>query len=409
MIQTHKLQASPSKVILPTSLLAYYQQNRFNPVLIAVEDQGTWESHFGKRRNLYERHLGIPLSLLSGRSVLEFGCNSGENALVLAMAGANLTLVEPNRQVLPRLKTLFKKFDLEKHIVTLVQETIESFESKTLYDIVLAEGFLGTLPNRDQMVQKISRFLGPGGLAVISFGDGYGCLLEMTKRMILWRACQLGKIDNVHSQDSLELARWLYEQDFARLNSSRPFEVWWKDTLVNPFVSSATRWSYPELLPLVESIGCEFYSSSPKWVSIDHFTWYKNVLDKKSRHQSILDNWSRIFPFFLTALPPSNEGMEAATSEVVDSVSELIAQVSRYTTTVNSSIDSVVYPSVLDEYLGKSKDSTLLHFNREMKSLYKTAISCDLVDDLISAYHRTKYVRNLWGAPYHYICFSKLG
>ncbi len=407
MIQTHKLQTSPSKVILPTSLLAYYQQNHFNPVPIAVENQSTWESHFGKRGSLYERHLGIPLFLLSGRSVLEFGCNSGENALVLASVGANLTLVEPNRQVLPRLKTLFKKFDLEKHIVRLVQETIESFESKTLYDIVLAEGFLGTLPNRDQMVQKISTFLRPGGLAVISFGDRYGCLLEMTKRMILWRACQLGKIDNVYSQDSLELARWLYEQDFARLNSSRSFEVWWKDTLVNPFVSSATRWSYPELLPLVESIGCEFYSSSPKWASIDHFTWYKNVLDKKSRHQSILDNWSRIFPFFLTALPPSNEEIESATFEVVDSVSELMARISRYTTTLNSSIDSMLYPFVLDEYLGKSKDLRLLRFNQEMKSLYN-AVKCCQLDDLISAYHSTKFVRNLWGAPYHYICFSKL-
>jgi len=407
VIQTHKLQASPNKVILPTSLLAYYQQNRFNPVPIAVEDQGTWKSHFGKRRNLYERHLGIPLSLLSGRSVLEFGCNSGENALVLASVGANLTLVEPNEQVLPRLKALFKNFGLEKRIVALVQETMESFEFKKLYDVVLAEGFLYMLPNRDQMVQEISRSMRSGGLAVISFGDRYGCLLEMTKRMILWRACQLGKIDDVHSQASLELARRLYGEDFAKLNASRPFEVWWKDALVNPFVRSATRWGYPELLALVERAGCEFYSSSPKWTSIDHFTWYKNVPDRKTRHQGILDNWSRIFPFFLTGLPPSSGRIEPATSEVIDSVAELTAQILRYTTTLNSSIDSVVYPSVLDECFDESKDFRLLHFNREMKSLYKTARSCQL-DDLISAYHDTKYVRNLWGAPYHYICFSKL-
>lgn len=176
--------------------------------------------------------------------------------------------------------------------------------------------------------------------------------------------------------------------------------------MVNPFLTSVYLWSYPELLPLVEGMDCEFYSSSPRWVSIDHFTWYKNVPDRKTRHQGILDNWSRIFPFFLTGLPPSNEGMEAATSEVIDSVAELTAQISRYTTTLNSSIDSMLYPSALDEYLGRSKDSRLLHFNREMKSLYKTVISCQL-DDLISAYHHTKYVRNLWGVPYHYICFSK--
>ncbi len=281
-----------------------------------------------------------------------------------------------------------------------------SFESKKLYGLVLAEGFLYTLSNRDEVVRKIGSLLAPGGLAVISFNDRYGSLLEITKRMILWRACQLAKLDDVHSEASLELARRLFQEDFAKLNASRPFEVWWKDVLVSPFWASVYLWSYPELLPLVEDVDCEFYSSSPKWVSIDHFTWYKNVLDRKIRHQGILDNWSRIFPFFLTGLPPSNEGMEAATSEVVDSVAELMAQIAGYTTTLNSSVESMLYPSVLDGYFGKSKDSRLFHFNSEMKNLYE-AVKCCQLDDLISAYHRTKYVRNLWGVPYHYICFSK--
>ena len=57
--------------------LDYYQRNNFNPVPIDVEIPKGWESQLAKRRNLYERHLGIPLSLLKGRDVLEFGCNSG--------------------------------------------------------------------------------------------------------------------------------------------------------------------------------------------------------------------------------------------------------------------------------------------------------------------------------------------
>ncbi len=407
MTRTDEAQLNSNGMPSTTSLLTYYQQNRFNPVPIILEGQPAWELHFARRRNLYERHLGIPLSLLRGRSVLEFGCNSGENALVLAAAGANLTLVEPNGQVLPRLKALFRKFDFERCIVALAQETMESFESKKLYDVVLAEGFLYTLSNRDKMVRKIGTLLAPRGLAVLSFNDRYGCLLELTRRMILWRACQLGEIDDVHSQASLDLARRMYGEDFARLKASRPFEVWWKDSLVNPFCASAYLWSYPELFPLVESIDCDFYSSSPKWVSIDHFMWYKNVLNRKNRHRSALDTWSRVFSFFLTGLPPLNEGIEAATSEVIDSVAELTAQISKYTTTLNSSIDSVLYPFVLDGYFGKSKDSRLFHFNSEMKNLYETVKCCQL-DNLISAYHRTKYVRNLWGTPYHYICFSKL-
>lgn len=140
MVQTSE---AKQKTSLPhISLLDYYRQNCFNPVPIELEDQKEWESHCAKRFNLYQRHLGIPLSLLHGRSIIEFGCNSGENALVLATFGAKLTLVEPNEQVLSRLRKLFQKLGLEKSIVELSQKDIEQFDSGTLYDVVIAEGFL---------------------------------------------------------------------------------------------------------------------------------------------------------------------------------------------------------------------------------------------------------------------------
>lgn len=406
MTQKEKSRADASTPASPKSLLAYYQQNRFNPVPIALEDWAAWESHYTKRLNLYQRHLGIPLSLLHDRSVLEFGCGSGENALVLASNGANLTLVEPNKQVLPRLKMLFKKFGLKKRIVALLQEDIDSFESSTHYDIVLAEGFLHTLPSRDEMVQKIGSLLTPGGLAIISFNDRYGSLLEITRRMLLWRACQLAEINDVHSQSSLELARRLYSQDFSRLNASRPFEVWWKDMLVNPLFVSAYLWSYSELLSLMERSGYEFYSSSPKWSMVEHFDWYKNVVDAKSRHQRLLDDWMKAFPFFLTGIHQSTGELKPPTPKVINSVSNLVTQILEYTTIPICSIDSVLYPSLLDEYFGKSKDSRLLQFNSEMRRLYEATKSCQL-EDLISVYHRTEYIRNLWGTPYHYICFNK--
>ena len=130
----------------------------------------------GKRRcaehfNLYENHLQIPLSLLRDRSVLEFGCSSGENALVLASVGARLTLVEPNTLVIPRLRDLFKQHGFESHIARLSHEEIGDFQTDERFDLVLAEGFLFTLPNRDIIVEKLCGWLSPGGVGVISFND----------------------------------------------------------------------------------------------------------------------------------------------------------------------------------------------------------------------------------------------
>ena len=389
------------------SLLDYYQRNRFNPVPIALDEKAAWESHCAKRINLYQKHLGIPLSLLRGRSVIEFGCGSGENALVLASIGANLTLVEPNEQVLPRLKALFKKFGLEGRIARLLSQGIDRFKSRKKYDVVLAEGFLFTLPDRDEMVPKIGSLLAPGGLAVISFNDRYGGLLEMTKRLLLWRACQMAGIDDAHSAASLELARRLYGQDFGRLNASRPFQAWWKDTLVNPLYNSEYCWSYRELLSLVEKADCEFYSSSPRWTLTDRFTWYKNVPDRKERLQCLLDDWAGAFPYFLTGLPPSGAVDGPPAAEVVDAVSRLVAQISEFTSAAGRPIDIVSYPTALDNYFKRSQDSRLRRFNSEMKMLYQAASSHPL-EDLITAYQGTKQVRNLWGVPYQYLCFSKL-
>src|SRR5262245_60195062 len=92
------------------TLLEYYTANQINPDPITLETSEQWAVHVSKRRTLYERHLGIPVSLLRGQRVLEFGCHSGENALVLAHAGARLTLVEPNTSVHEPLQALFSRY-----------------------------------------------------------------------------------------------------------------------------------------------------------------------------------------------------------------------------------------------------------------------------------------------------------
>lgn len=229
------------------SLVSYYQKNNFNPVLIPVEDKNEWELHFTKRRNLYENHLKLPISLFRGRSVIEFGCNSGENALVLGTKGAKLTLVEPNEQVIPRLKELFAKFKLIDSINSLRHESIESFIGKEKYDFVIAEGYLNILSARNVMLKKICSLLVQGGIAIISFDDKYGSLIELIKRMVLWKACQLEKVHDINSLYSLEIAKQLFLQDFLEINASRDFEAWWKDQLVSPFYRLPYLWSYQEI------------------------------------------------------------------------------------------------------------------------------------------------------------------
>ena len=134
--------------------------------------------------------------------------------------GAQLTLVEPNQQVTPRLEELFKKFRLEHSVKQLVHESIESFNTEEKYDIAIAEGYLNILSTRNNMVTKMCGLMVPGGLGIISFDDTYGSLIELGKRVVIWRACELKGLENIQSQESLNVGKEFFLQDFERLSAS---------------------------------------------------------------------------------------------------------------------------------------------------------------------------------------------
>jgi len=388
------------------SLVSYYQEHHFNPVFIPVEDKERWEIHFARRQNLYENHLNIPLSLLRGKSVIEFGCNSGENALVLGAVGASLTLVEPNDQVLPRLRELFRLFKLESSIRALHQDSIESFPEGDVYDVVIAEGYLNVLNTRERMVEKIGRLLVPGGIGIISFDDRYGSLIELVKRCLLWRACQLRGIENIFSPKSLDIAVQLFGDDFGSIKASRKMESWWKDQLVSPFFRLPYLWTYRELLPLIESAGCVYYSSSPKWTTTDHFQWYKNVMPIGRKHAQILNSWNEHLPFFLTGRQNDAQIPSHSPDDAVRALDHLIEQISTFTSAYPPVAAFPSYPPAFGYYLESTKNGYVQDLNGCLRSTFDILPLGDY-GNLLKQYKGMHSLRTLWGTPYHYLSFLK--
>ncbi len=386
------------------TLLAYYEENAFNPVPIRLSSETDWRDHAAKRRNLYERHLGIPVRLLNGSSVLEFGCNSGENALVLAVHGARLTLVEPHAQTLVQIRHTFEQYDLDSKIEKLVGQGVDEFQSDRLFDLVLAEGFLYTLNNRDEILDKLCKLIAPGGMGVLSFNDRVGGTLEILRRALLHRICQLSGIEDIHSEASLLVTRSTFGPDWNRIPTSRTIEAWWKDNLVNPFYTSPYLWSYHELLPRLGQNDCQVSGTSPSWSLADAYSWYKDVPEAPARHDRILSEWSRNLGYFLTGLRPDHAERESD-PVVVTEAHDFVDRLSDYTVGTERA-ENLFLPSALHGTLSRSADPRIRAFSRDLSAV----ISAFREDDhtaLQDAYRNTELLHDLWGTPYHYLSFRR--
>jgi len=387
------------------SLLEYYKNNEINPVPIEISDRESWSRHCQKRRNLYEKHLMVPASYFKGKSVLEFGCNSGENPLYLASLGADLTLVEPNDQVLPRLKKIFSDAGYEKSIVQLVNTDIEGFKPQNTYDVVLAEGFISGIANRERMLSLICKHIRDKGIGVISFDERYGSLLEVSRRAVFKRVCELMNLPYAQSPETLAVAREIFSEEFYAINVSRPIDAWYKDVLLNPFVSWKYFWTYQEVIPIIESEGCEILSSSPRWGTLDNYTWYKNVQSPRERHDYYLKDWSNYLAFFITGIPTS--ALPENIDKTREALSGLIREIYLYTAAEKGLSEEIHYPKELSDYLRSTGHDKVIAFDHEMKRFFSLLSTAKAAGELISGYHSLKIVRSLWGYSSPYISFVK--
>ena len=371
--------------------LQFYQENNIN----AVEYGPRLTLHWNQRRNLIEHHLGIPLSLLSSKKVLEFGPCGGENALFLAINGAAVTLVEPNPDMHDSIRKLFKGTGLSEIIgdytggglIALHGATIESFESNEKFDLVIAEGFLHALSNRKEIFKKLFSF--SQGLSIITYSCSYGYFFESLKRYIFRRCCESVNENNYKQLDSqniqMNVAKKLFYEDFKKLHSARTFESWAHDIIMNPAGNATILDDFDDLYRYFVDLGLDVYGCSPRWDMRNQHHWYKDVSDR-----SIVDEWRENFSFIITG----KKGVNLNPQDI-----EILRKITPLLLDYSSGVE-------VESPLGIAKFATELSPDfDDIKSVLTEATDRDS-ERIISAYIGGPNCRN-WGMPHHYLALSK--
>ncbi len=387
------------------NVVDYYRRTGFNPVPLDLGEEAVRRAHVGRRVHLYQDHLHIPLGWLAGREVIEFGCNTGENALVLAAYGARLTLVEPQPEACERLLRLFERFGLKDRITVCTTDNAETYVPDRLYDFVIAEGFLSMMPDGLAVLRRVLRCVAPGGIGVVSFNDLHGCLLEFVRMAMLRRILDGEGIEDPASDEALAAARKAFAEDFDALPGGRPLEAWWRDNFLNPYVRASYCWTWPGFLAASTDAGCFCHGTSPPWLPTGPLAWYKQVASPEERRRFVLGQWRSRFAYFLTGSSEAVGGDEVP-GDLIEAVETWGLRLSDYASGGEAPPGVFETPPLVADFLEGKGIPGISLFLEELESLLE-AMQAGNPEEILGRYHRSRILRRVWGVPYQYVALSR--
>jgi 2-polyprenyl-3-methyl-5-hydroxy-6-metoxy-1,4-benzoquinol methylase len=262
--------------------ISFYGEHNISPVRQDIRD---FRSHILRREKLF-RSLGMPPVVFSNKRILEIGPGGGYNALVFFQWGAKVDFVEPNPKAQKELQELLDGYGVGTERWRLFESKIEDVELEAKYDVIIAEGFIPSLYDRDEIIAKISHLINPGGVIVITCMDDISCFFDLLKRLV--GQYFIYKKNILNFNESVAALSRAFEPHLRSLKyASRLLEDWVMDQFFTPYLESKL-FSISEC---IEEFGAEFafLGSSPSMFT--DYSWYKDTdFDYQS---SILEQFNR--------------------------------------------------------------------------------------------------------------------
>lgn len=326
--------------MVDNSMLSFYRDHSVAPVRQEINDL---DAHFDRRRVLYQQ-LGIPANVFTGKSVLEIGPGTGQNALFVAAQMPNqLVLVEPNLAGRKEIDATFDSFPAWREVLSLSDLPIDQFHYAQQFDIVLCEGLIGASghPDPHALMLSVARHVQPGGLMVLTCVDYIAYLSEMLRRLLGYEMASHLK----RASQKTELLLPIFSSHLKSLHGmNRRFDDWIMDNLINP-ASVGRLVSFGDCISI---LGDRFdvLASSPRFI-LD-WTWYKKAaMDKGHFNRAGLEcYWRNLHNFmdYRYVYPPR---LESENRELLARCEEIHNQIGEYERTDDVSVRQKIVANLI--------------------------------------------------------------
>jgi hypothetical protein len=306
-----------------TKLFQYYERQDVLPTFGNFKSPTQLEAYVAQRRELFADKLMLPPRLFRDAEALEFGPDSGENAMVFAGWGARMTLAEPNRRAHAKIQAYFERFGLTDRLRGLALTDVEGFRSERRFDVIDAEGFIYTIQPSETWLRIFHQLLHPEGCAIVSYYERYGGFFELALKAIH----AAGKA--LTGRGPLETAKLLFGAKWNSIPHTRAFESWLMDVLENPFVRYRTFIEAGELCRAADGLGFDLHSAWPAYRDALDIYWHKKVHSRQEVQRRTSQHLRRSRLSFLGGRKLYLVGEEAAVDAICSLIERLVRDIDR--------------------------------------------------------------------------------
>jgi hypothetical protein len=259
------------------TLYEYYGQQNIAPTFADLRDEAAVDAYQSAREILLGDRLALPIPLFRGAEILEYGPDTGENALVFARLGSRLTLVEPARTAHAKIRAYFERFAPPHALRELLAADVLGYQPDRRFDMIVAEGFIYTVQPSTLWLTAFQRALVPGGLALISYIERSASLFELLLRV------PFAALRRRAGNDRVAAAELLYGRKWARIPHTRSFASWVMDVLDNPFMRLRYFIDARELVEQSAACGLSIHSAWPMYRDGLENVWIKHPVTPHQR------------------------------------------------------------------------------------------------------------------------------
>jgi len=264
------------------TLYEYYRDREMLPTFAGFEDETQLLRYEAMRERVLCDRLNLPRQVFAGGRVLDYGPDTGEDALVFARWGAQLTLVEPNELAHATIRSYFERFGLASSIENLVKADVLTYADARPHDVVVAEGFIYTVQPTRAWLEAFHQRLRADGFLLVNYYERFGAFVELCLKALHAAFRRMNGLEPVES------AHLLYEAKWNSIPHTRKFESWVFDVLENPFVRAGYLIDAAAMLREAADVGFELYSSFPVYRDPLIMGWHKAPIDpQRALEQSI--------------------------------------------------------------------------------------------------------------------------